>query len=175
MPKHEINLFFRRKNSIKQFFRLCQNLLKNIQNIQFDFKIMKGKKKIRKITVLKSPHVNKSAQEHFKMIVYKATIFYLTKEVKKNFIITKKIKNHIFSDKNIKIKRTIQGVNNRKENTFHRFTSKFVKNVSHKESICVKQQQQKHSVLENLRERSHKNIVFLRRATAFLTMSKNVK
>jgi hypothetical protein len=75
-----------------------------------NFKIVKKyfQKKTKKsfIAILKSPHVNKKAQEQFETHFYsKQLSIYSTKKLKYLFFL-KKIKNNIFSDLKLKIKFT---------------------------------------------------------------------
>ena len=89
----------------KQFKTFLKNVNKTWKN--FTFTIKDKKKKKEKITVLKSPHVNKKAQTQFQSIIYSANIKCFSSNIKKNYIILKKIKNHLFPDIKIKINQTI--------------------------------------------------------------------
>ena len=70
-----VNIFIQSKNlkSIKKF-------LKFFDKVSMDFKLLSFKKTFNKltkkkiITVLKSPHVNKSAQEQFEFSIYRCQI-----------------------------------------------------------------------------------------------------
>ena len=100
-----IKLYSKDKKSLKQFEEFLKKLNKKWKNITFNIKAKKRKK--QRITLLKSPHVNKKAQTHFQSIIYSADIKCLQLNVKKNYIILKKIKNHLFPDVKIKIEQTI--------------------------------------------------------------------
>ena len=60
------------------------------------------KKKV--ITVLQSPHVNKTAQEHFEHRLYKNSIRFFTPNLLLSLIFFKKLKYSFFSDLNFNIK-----------------------------------------------------------------------
>ena len=100
-----IKVYSKNKKSLKRFKAFLEHLNKRWKNFSF---YIKDRKKIKeKITVLKSPHVNKKAQAQFQSIIYSANIHYLSLDVKKNYIILKKIKNNLFPDVKIKISQTI--------------------------------------------------------------------
>ena len=100
-----IKIYSKDKKSLKQFKIFLKRLNKEWKN--FAFYIKDKKKKKEKITILKSPHVNKKAQTQFQSTIYSANIRYLSFDLKKNYIILKKIKNHLFPDIKIKINQTI--------------------------------------------------------------------
>ena len=102
-----IKLYSKDKESLKQFKNFLENINKKWKN--FTFNVKNNKKKRKKITVLKSPHVNKKAQTQFQSIIYSANIKYFSLETKKNYIILKKIKNHLFPDIKIQIEQNISG------------------------------------------------------------------
>lgn len=78
------------------FFKklLINNILKN----KFTFQ------KIKKLTLLKSPHIYKRAQEHLGSKFYMKKISIFTHNFSKLLIIIKKVLNFAFYDLNIKIK-----------------------------------------------------------------------
>jgi len=59
---------------------------------------------IKKVTVLKSPHVNKKAQEQFESRMYKTQVSLYTAQTLKFLKILKKIQFKLFADVNIKIR-----------------------------------------------------------------------
>ena len=59
---------------------------------------------IKRITVLKSPHVNKKAQEQFESRTYKTQVSLYTAQTLKFLKILKKIQFKLFADVNIKIR-----------------------------------------------------------------------
>ena len=99
-----LNLFLKtkNKNSLKKFFFFFNKFTnKNFTLVKKTF--AKKKKKIV-FTILKSPHVNKTAQEQFeiKFLAFQLTI--ITSQIFKFLIFFKKLKNSIFADINFKIK-----------------------------------------------------------------------
>jgi ribosomal protein S10 len=101
-----VNLFIRtkNKNSLKKFiYFLSENVNKNFNSINFYYQ-KKKKKKI--ITLLKSPHVNKTAQEQFEMKYFSKKLKIITTQTFKFLIFLKNIKNFLFSDIQIKTKFT---------------------------------------------------------------------
>ena len=81
-----------------------------LQNLHFLLSISRIKKKRKRITILKSPHVNKKAQEQFQSITYRNVIEYFSWEIKKNTVVLKKIKNRLFPDVKLKIEKTFGSV-----------------------------------------------------------------
>nr|YP_009317736.1 ribosomal protein S10 [Navicula ramosissima]AOY40414.1 ribosomal protein S10 [Navicula ramosissima] len=67
-----IKLYSKDKKSLKQFEEFLKKLNKKWKNINVNIKAKKRKK--QRITLLKSPHVNKKAQTHFQSIIYSADI-----------------------------------------------------------------------------------------------------
>ena len=67
----QINISALNKN-INKYFYFLQNLLKQLK---ISFKSVFLPKKITKLTLLKSPHVNKTAREQFQITVYKRVLF----------------------------------------------------------------------------------------------------
>lgn len=100
-----IKLYSKDKNSLKRFILLLQKINNKWKNLTLVFKNIKKRKK--KVTVLKSPHVNKKAQTQFQTIIFSALVKYSSLEIKKNYILLKKIKNHLFPDVKIKIEQTV--------------------------------------------------------------------
>lgn len=102
MTKYSIRLFSKDKKSFKPFLKIFK--LK-ITNQQLILNFTRKKKKRKKITILKSPHVYKKAQEHYQQITYSVFIKSFSWKNKKNNILLKKIKNHLFPNIKIKIKK----------------------------------------------------------------------
>ncbi len=96
MLQYRITIVSKNKNSINNFFKILFNILKKKKNI---IKYLKKKRKVKVLTLLKSPHVNKTAQEQFESRLYVRQI-YLNYSAK-NFhvlILLKKLKIYIFND-----------------------------------------------------------------------------
>lgn len=99
-----VNLFIRtkNKNSLTQFlYFLKKNINNNFKAIHLYFPKKKSKKVI---TLLKSPHVNKTAQEQFEIKFFSMQLKILTTQTFKFLIFLKSIKNFLFSDIQIKTK-----------------------------------------------------------------------
>ena len=105
MIQYHITITSKNKNSIKDFFLF---LNKNFKNFNIITKYLKKKKSKKVLTILKSPHVNKTAQEQFetRLFTSQITIQYSQKNLL-FLIFLKKIKTYIFPDIKIKIKFTI--------------------------------------------------------------------
>jgi ribosomal protein S10 len=100
-----VKLYSKDKNSLRRFIKLLYKINRKWKNLTFISKNIKKRKK--KITILKSPHVNKTAQTQYQTIIYGATLKYAPLVVKKSYILLKKIRNHLFPDVKIKIKQVI--------------------------------------------------------------------
>lgn len=97
------NITFTSKNkkSLTQFiFFLLKYLNKNL-NFYLKLNYKPLKKKV--LTILKSPHVNKSAQEQFEFITFKYNLMFFIEKYFKFLVIIKKIKKKLFSDIKMKI------------------------------------------------------------------------
>lgn len=102
MTKYIITLYSKDKESLNSFFKFLKHNLKT-QSIQTPLNFIKKKTAKKKITVLKSPHVNKTAQEQFEYTIYSIKISFYSYRTKKYLIVLKRIKNQLFPDINIKI------------------------------------------------------------------------
>lgn len=100
-----IKLYSKDKKSLKRFMQLLHKINSEWKNLKFGYTNIKKKRK--KITILKSPHVNKKAQTQFQSITYGALIMFSAWEVKKNYILLKKIKNNLFPDVKIRVEQTV--------------------------------------------------------------------
>lgn len=99
-----INLFIKtkNKNSLKKFiYFLRKNVYKNFNSINFYYPKKKNKSII---TLLKSPHVNKTAQEQFEFKYFSIKLKIITTQAFKFLIFLKNIKNLLFADIQIKTK-----------------------------------------------------------------------
>lgn len=98
------NLLLKTKNkeSLKKFLNFFnENINKNFTLVKKN--LIKKKKKLV-ITILKSPHVNKSAQEQFEINFLFRQLSISTTQMFKFLIFLKKIKNFLFADIHFKIK-----------------------------------------------------------------------
>jgi ribosomal protein S10 len=102
MRSFNLLLTTKTKDSLKKFL----NFFNTSINTNFNFikkSISKKQKKIV-ITILKSPHVNKTAQEQFEMRFISKQLRISTTQIYKFIIFLKKVKNFLFADINFKIK-----------------------------------------------------------------------
>ena len=98
------NIIIKSKNqiSIKKFLRFLKK--RNIINFKIIQKCFFKKKKKKFITLLKSPHVNKSAQEQFEIKINSIQLKIQSIQPFKFLIMLKKIKINLFPDISIKLK-----------------------------------------------------------------------
>lgn len=108
-----LNIIIKSKNnnSLKSFLILFKTLSQNkklkLNNILTVF----HKKRFKKVfTVLKSPHVNKTAQEQFEYILFTKSVKIKSSQILKTLIILKKIQAMSFADIHIKIKFRINSI-----------------------------------------------------------------
>ena len=99
MTKYSLTLHSKDKQSLNEFLKYNSKL----QNFQIISKLLKNKKSKKKISILKSPHVNKTAQEQFEYTTYSVKISFHLWEIKKYLILLKKIKNQVFPGIKMKI------------------------------------------------------------------------
>ena len=102
-----LNIGIRSKNynSLKSFVRIFK-ILTQTEELKLN-KILKvfQKKRFKKIfTILRSPHVNKSAQEQFEYNLFAKHVNIKSHQILKTLIILKKIKTISFLDIELKIK-----------------------------------------------------------------------
>ena len=88
------------------------NVLKKF-NINDNIKKLYTKKKIKRFTILKSPHVNKTAQQHFEYRLYLKKIYVKNFQIFKLLIILKKIKINLCCDVLISVKFNINDNSNK--------------------------------------------------------------
>lgn len=104
MSNFTILLYSKNKNTLNYFLNFFKNSEK--QNFRITKKLLQKKKKKKKISILKSPHVNKTAQKHFQYVYFCMSLSFKTHELQKNLSFLKKIKNQLFPDLKIVIKGT---------------------------------------------------------------------
>lgn len=103
MTKYNLTLYSKSQHSLNSFLEFIKHNDKS-KNFYILKNLSKKKKTRKKISILKSPHVNKTAQEQFEYIYYSVRISLHAWEIKKYLITLKKIKNQLFPDLKIKIK-----------------------------------------------------------------------
>lgn len=102
-----INIYVKSKNrlSLIKFLNTFKNLINNKTIKLNKTLIFSQNKKINKVfTVLKSIHVNKTAQEQFEFNIFSKNIKIYTFQLLKLLIILKKLQTSFFSDIQIKMK-----------------------------------------------------------------------
>lgn len=105
MKTLSVNILFKNKTDLLKFYLFFH------KDITFNSNVLKKykKKKIKKsgFTILKSPHVNKKAQDQFENRFFKKEIFLYNLKVFKYLIFLKKISFSLFSNVHLKIKQTL--------------------------------------------------------------------
>jgi ribosomal protein S10 len=101
MKHYQIFISSKNQKSLEKFNEFFYNNLKNFIIIN---KYLKQKKHTKIITILKSPHVNKKAQEQFKFNIFFQTINVSTPKNFKLLTYIKNIKSNLFLDIKIKLK-----------------------------------------------------------------------
>nr|QYJ09250.1 ribosomal protein S10 [Pleurosigma sp. mgcode 4] len=102
MITYDIKITSKNKQALTFFF-LFLNKIKQ-PKINFLTNYEKQKTLIKKITILKSPHVNKKAQEQFEYRVFSKKISISSYNEMKFLIFLKKLKTKLFSEIKLKIK-----------------------------------------------------------------------
>lgn len=119
-----INIKSKNKNSLKQFLKIFKQFSndKKLKLNQTLF-LSKNKNKNKIFTILKSPHVNKTAQEQFKFVYYSKELKLNSSQTLKFLILLKNFQTIFFSDIQIKLNFVI---NPKKSKT--KFINKFKPN-----------------------------------------------
>ena len=74
-------IFLHLKSNFKKTLELYTFYLeKNLKSTDVDFKLVRLPKRIKRLTILKSPHVNKKARDQYEIRTYNLT-FVITKNV----------------------------------------------------------------------------------------------
>jgi len=146
MKHYHLTITSKNKKTLKDFFIFFNGTSINPNLIKKYFQ-KRNKKKI--LTILKSPHVNKTAQEQFESRFFINQLTIYSPNIFQSLIFLKKIKVNLFPDIKVKIKFTINNIlykktqakifnpNNFKLNIFN----KSLRQKSHKEYLKNKQTQ----------------------------------
>ena len=105
MKTFNVTITSRNKNSIYNFFLFFNKT--TLCNLSAKIKYFQKNLKKKRLTVLKSPHVNKKAQEQFEYRLFKKQFAI---EVTKNFkylVFLKKLNYNLFSDIHLRLKHAI--------------------------------------------------------------------
>ena len=101
MKQYSLKITSKNKKSIKNFLHFFfKHLNTEFNIIQKSITTPTGR---RIITLLKSPHVNKTAQEHFEIKLFTKKVQVKEVYLKKNIIFLKKILNKLFQDVSIQV------------------------------------------------------------------------
>ena len=101
MKHYHIIIVSKTKKSLYKFLSFLDNSYVNSKIIKKDFKNEKRKKIL---TILKSPHVNKTAQEQFQLNLFSTQLTIYSNNNYQFLIFLKKIKNNLFPEIKINIK-----------------------------------------------------------------------
>jgi len=122
MTKYKITFECKDKKTLQNFFVfLSTRYHTKFIKLQAPITFQKKKTKIKKITVLKSPHVNKTAQRHFEYRIYSIQIQVYSSKPQRYLFVLKKIQNYLFPEVKIKITQIID-----KKNTKNFVGNKFL-------------------------------------------------
>ena len=124
MKKFDLIVKSKNKNILNNFFLFLKE--NNLNQIQ---KCFPKKTKYNRLTILKSPHVNKKAQEQFEKIIFKNQIILQINKHLKYWIFLKNLNFNLFADVSIKLKYKINNKDSRqiKLKTFNLNNFKFKK------------------------------------------------
>ncbi len=86
-------IFLNLKSNFKKTLELYTYFLtKNLKSINIDFKLVRLPKRIKRITILKSPHVNKKARDQYEIRTYSLTLIILQNNSNSNIKLNNFIK-----------------------------------------------------------------------------------
>jgi ribosomal protein S10 len=116
MKSYHLTFLSKNKNSLQSAFFFF--LKTSILNFNVVKKYFQKKTKKHFLTILKSPHVNKKAQEQFEIRIFSKQLSIYSPKKLKYILFLKKTQENLFSDVKVKIKFSL---NEKKQNNF-RFT-----------------------------------------------------
>ena len=142
-----IQIFSKNSNSISNFLKFLYKLKTNkILNLNFTVIQSSQFRKFKKFSVLKSPHVNKKAQEQFEYNVFNKQLKIYVSQLSKFLIIWKTVKSTLFTDVNLTFK-FIANQNSSNYTTINKVNSdKFIKSKQYLKLLDTKQEKN-HSLL----------------------------
>lgn len=135
-----IQIFSKNSNSISNFLKFLYKLKTNkILNLNFTVIQSSQFRKSKKFSVLKSPHVNKKAQEQFEYNVFNKQLKIYVSQLSKFLIIWKTVKSTLFTDVNLTFK-FIANQNSSNYTTINKVNSdKFIKSKQYLKLLDTKQ------------------------------------
>ena len=107
----QISLSSNNKESIKLFFLFCF-YNKNLDLFLIKYYLQK-KHENKILTILKSPHIDKKAQEQFEKKIFVKNLSLYSRKLPKYLLFLKKIRNFIFSDVHLKVKFNVKNKNDK--------------------------------------------------------------
>jgi ribosomal protein S10 len=110
MLTYKLTISSKNPKTLKTFLLFCFQNKKKIFNLNTTF--YKNPTKIKRLTILKSPHVNKKAQTQLEYRIYATQIKISVKNSSKYLTLLKKIKANIFPDLKLKTQILISKQNN---------------------------------------------------------------
>lgn len=102
MKTFNVTITSRNKNSIYNFFSFCSKT--TLSNLNARIRYFQKNVNKKKLTVLKSPHVNKKAQEQFEHRVFKKQFVITGTKTLRYLVFVKKLNYNLFPDISIKLK-----------------------------------------------------------------------
>ena len=108
MTKYRIRLYSKDKKSLHHFLKFLKRSTRT-QNFQLSFNLLRKRKAKKKVTVLKSPHVNKTAQEQFGYTIHSIEMSCCSWEIKKYLVLLKRVRNQLFPSVKIQINGKFSG------------------------------------------------------------------
>lgn len=103
MKHYQLTIISKNKKSAENCFLFFQNNTSEL-NLNIIQKYFQKKRKKNILTILKSPHVNKSAQEQFESKLFSKQLSIYSPKNFQFLLFLKKIKTYLFPDVKIKIK-----------------------------------------------------------------------
>jgi ribosomal protein S10 len=152
-----LNIAIRSKNynSLKSFLRIFKTLTKTEElKLNKILKVFQHKRFKKVFTILRSPHVNKSAQEQFEYNLFVKYVNIKSQQILKILIILKKIKTISFSDIEIKLKFIINSIS-KKDISIYNLKSKKIRIVSKKKkrkSLKLKKKRKTYSAFSRVEQ-----------------------
>ena len=101
MKQYYLRITSKNEKSLKSFLNFFSKYSKTQFNVLSKSTSKKKKKKF--FSLLKSPHVNKTAQEQFEFRTFSAKISIVTSSPNKNLLFLKKLTNRLFHDISINV------------------------------------------------------------------------
>jgi ribosomal protein S10 len=106
MKTFNVTITSRNKNSIYNFFLFFNQT--TLCNLNGRIKYFQKSVKKRRLTVLKSPHVNKKAQEQFEYRLFKKQFTIQATKIFRYLVFLKKLNYNLFPDIHMKLKLAIR-------------------------------------------------------------------